>query len=493
MKKGHNYGKCRKCGEIHHHPNFGKPKPYKGKTFVERYGSVERANEIIKKMSIGIKKAYKEGRKKPVRNFGSKNPMRRDDVKAKHKLLVQRAVGSEWRKNSSNALKGRKVGGALKPKQVSKSVKALWQDENSVYNSKNYRKKLSKRRVYYKYKNEFGEKFQSSWEYKFANFLRKEGIDYEIRKTVWITEKHYRIADFYLPSLNLYCEIIGLLSPLLVNSRNYNNMFRTKLCEYKKLGIDYLCIYPQDFRDLKRVFEDKRKETYISEVFTSFSGEGLTIGKVYNFVRFEGCNMSCKGCDTTYAFKRENKINLRQILDLLKVSWCNTKHRSVFLTGGEPTIAPYILDFVKLLKRHKFYIHIQTNGSNFSRELFNICNFISCDIKTPVFGVESSDKVIKNISKFYPSKHEFKAVIKNREDIDYIKKKIVSLELSSSTFILQPFDEILSKSGTEYLKGINKSLKFITKNIILDKFWSDKKVRVLPQLHKLAYGNKRGT
>ena len=40
----------------------------------------------------------------------------------------------------------------------------------------------------------------------------------------------------------------------------------------------------------------------IIEKFVSIDGEGPTAGELATFIRFQGCNLRCSWCDTTYSF-----------------------------------------------------------------------------------------------------------------------------------------------------------------------------------------------
>ena len=42
----------------------------------------------------------------------------------------------------------------------------------------------------------------------------------------------------------------------------------------------------------------------IIEKFVSIDGEGPTAGELATFIRFQGCNLRCSWCDTTYSFDK---------------------------------------------------------------------------------------------------------------------------------------------------------------------------------------------
>ena len=475
----------------------GKSKPYKGKTYEERYGK-ERGEDIGRRISLGQKKAYETGKRKPVRMFGDSNPIRNPIYKEKHRKSVQKKDRLDWRKHLSEALKGRQVGGALKPKQVAEKIRNLKKNPNSTYNSPIYHTKLSLgqrkswkegRRTYgrkrFKYENDRGEKFQSTLELKVADYFYSNGINYEQYPIVKDYNKCH-VLDFYLPNKELLVEVAGLFG---YNLWGYDEKHEIRINSLKVLRKKYLMLYKEDLKSLSKAFEDLDKKVYVTEIFWSILGEGNEIGQIASFVRFSQCNLRCIGCDTTYAFEEGQQLSLREILDSLKLF----KVKRVFVTGGEPCINPYIKDFLRLLKLHKYEIIVQTNGTVFDKEIFDLCDFVSCDIKTPVFGTKSVDEVITQIYGNYLRKHQFKFVVKDKEDIKFVENEIIRLKIpKSSQIILQPFEPKFSKNSLEYVQNIKESLQFLWGYVTKSSFWTERRVRVLPQLHKLAYGTKRG-
>ena len=101
----------------------------------------------------------------------------------------------------------------------------------------------------------------------------------------------------------------------------------------------------------------------IIEQFLSVDGEGPTAGRLAAFVRFQGCNLRCSWCDTTYSFEQENVTAYRtaeEIYKIIKESGASC----VTLTGGEPLLHPEIGSLLKILNEDDSLLtHIETNGS----------------------------------------------------------------------------------------------------------------------------------
>jgi 7-carboxy-7-deazaguanine synthase len=106
-------------------------------------------------------------------------------------------------------------------------------------------------------------------------------------------------------------------------------------------------------------------KTYmVNEVFYSLQGEGARAGTANVFVRFSGCNLTCKvethgfDCDTEFTSGR--KLTGLQLLE--EMDEIGNQCRNVILTGGEPLLQ--VDDqLVLLLKEHHWHIAIETNGS----------------------------------------------------------------------------------------------------------------------------------
>src|SRR5258707_13951653 len=81
----------------------------------------------------------------------------------------------------------------------------------------------------------------------------------------------------------------------------------------------------------------------ISEIFYSVQGEGSLVGVPSVFVRTSGCNLRCVWCDTPYTSWRPegDELSLDEILARVDAS---PQARHVVVTGGEPLIAPEIVE-----------------------------------------------------------------------------------------------------------------------------------------------------
>lgn len=94
----------------------------------------------------------------------------------------------------------------------------------------------------------------------------------------------------------------------------------------------------------------------IVEIFESLQGEGYNVGMPAVFLRFGGCNLACKWCDTD--FQTYHPLSLDAIIQ--KVQTYKTKN--IIITGGEPTLQTDLALLLQRLKENNYYIAIETNG-----------------------------------------------------------------------------------------------------------------------------------
>ena len=104
----------------------------------------------------------------------------------------------------------------------------------------------------------------------------------------------------------------------------------------------------------------------VSEIFYSVQGEGSTVGVPSVFVRFFGCNLRCKWCDTAYASRENGSFTETDVNVLVScIKDFGESVRNVVLTGGEPRFQSELPLFTltKQLKEIGCRIEMETNGT----------------------------------------------------------------------------------------------------------------------------------
>ena len=101
-----------------------------------------------------------------------------------------------------------------------------------------------------------------------------------------------------------------------------------------------------------------KNEFPVVELFDSIDGEGKRTGLMAIFVRFAGCNLRCTYCDTAYALRRSDALEVLTGEELLerihKYPW-----KRITFTGGEPMLQN-LLPLCQILSDEGYDINIET-------------------------------------------------------------------------------------------------------------------------------------
>ncbi|MBI3819643.1 MAG: 7-carboxy-7-deazaguanine synthase QueE [Planctomycetes bacterium] len=125
----------------------------------------------------------------------------------------------------------------------------------------------------------------------------------------------------------------------------------------------------------------------LSEVFASIQGEGAYVGEPQTFVRFAGCPLRCKYCDSESTWHatprwrwlqngsaREllNPASLEDVLGAIAEVEAGSAPRTVSITGGEPLVhADFLATLAPILRNAGRRVHLETAGVH-ARELAKI-------------------------------------------------------------------------------------------------------------------------
>ncbi len=210
----------------------------------------------------------------------------------------------------------------------------------------------------------------------------------------------------------------------------------------------------------------------ISEIFFSLQGEGLEIGLPTVFIRLFACDLRCSWCDTMYAVEgRDFKDqSVEEVINEVQEHGC----KRVCITGGEPLIQmKEVEELANWLLDHGYTILLETSGHKMPPPiLWTEKSIISMDCKCPSSNMQ--DKMdFELFSKLRP-RDQLKFVIQDIDDYEYARA-ILNRYTINANIIFQP------THGSE--------LAWLTEKVIDDKL---EHIRVLPQLHKIIWGNKRG-
>jgi 7-carboxy-7-deazaguanine synthase len=214
-------------------------------------------------------------------------------------------------------------------------------------------------------------------------------------------------------------------------------------------------------------------EIKISEMFSSYQGEGLYVGEKQIFVRFYGCNLKCSYCDEIE--KRYEVYDTKRVVSEIKKLSKKENIKTISFTGGEPLLyVDEIKSIIKELNGYKFML--ETNGI-FYKELKKIIKFIdivSMDIKLPHYTGKDFFNEHLEFLKVSRDKVYVKVIFDNKVDIRDFKKAVnlVSKVSKKIPFFIQPI------SGKKLDFKVIDKLYFIAIRKLSN-------VRFLPQIHKL--------
>jgi len=138
----------------------------------------------------------------------------------------------------------------------------------------------------------------------------------------------------------------------------------------------------------------------ICEIFSSIQGEGLYVGRRQVFVRFAGCNLRCRYCDTARGAPsgtcsiesaggspatRQNPLDAQELSEAVGGLAGSARYHSISLTGGEPLLhADFLLRWLPTLKTG-LCLHLETNGTlpDALEQIVALIDVVAMDIKLP--------------------------------------------------------------------------------------------------------------
>jgi 7-carboxy-7-deazaguanine synthase len=236
----------------------------------------------------------------------------------------------------------------------------------------------------------------------------------------------------------------------------------------------------------------------VLEIFgPTIQGEGMVIGQKTMFVRTAGCDYSCSWCDSSFTWDGSGKNDIRmmeaeEIWQELKRIGGN--HFSfVTISGGNPALLNNLNELTEILKANQIKIGLETQGSRWQEWFYEI-DELTISPKPPSSGMVTDfkilDTIIGNLEKGENSKnYSLKVVVFDDQDYMYAKK--VHYRYPNIPFFLQVGnDDTTTKNDQELLIHLLKKYERLIDKVMLDRKFNH--VKVLPQLHTLLWGNKRG-
>ncbi|MCU1335464.1 MAG: Radical domain protein [Bryobacterales bacterium] len=224
----------------------------------------------------------------------------------------------------------------------------------------------------------------------------------------------------------------------------------------------------------------------ISEIFYSIQGEGMLTGVPSVFVRTLGCNLRCVWCDTPYTSWAPEGTEMRvdEVLECVR----QYPARHAVVTGGEPMIAPHIIELTERIKRLGLHVTIETAGTVYHR--------VACDLMSISPKLANSTPHDREGGKWAPQherlryqpevlsrlmseyEYQLKFVVSSPDDMVEIAKMLEDTQADRSRVVLMP-------EGTTP-EAIRERAPWLTEICKREGF------RYSPRLHIDLWGNRRG-
>lgn len=251
----------------------------------------------------------------------------------------------------------------------------------------------------------------------------------------------------------------------------------------------------------------KIKRYSISEIFgPTIQGEGPLIGVKTFFVRFAGCDWDCDWCDTKYAVKPHYPGWVQNWLDAIEIRWelvqLGIKPGDwITMSGGNPAL---FVDTPLLNVLADYKIAMETQGSwPVTGETLARIKSLVVSPKPPSskmhveFNLERTQNLIKY--RIHSDLTSLKFVVFTEEDLTWTKERLA--EIKPDKFVRLFLSIGTPLSSPELLADETQYMSYIRNTIMTDwAKWADRilqdevlsRFTLLPQLHTLAWGQKRG-
>ena len=204
----------------------------------------------------------------------------------------------------------------------------------------------------------------------------------------------------------------------------------------------------------------------ISEIFYSLQGESNSVGLPTVFVRLTGCPLRCGYCDTSYAFKGGEWLELDAVMERVAAY----APQYVCVTGGEPLAQEACLELLVALCDAGYRVSLETSGAlDISRVDPRVVNVM--DLKTPGSG-EVEKNLFSNIDRLKPE-DQVKFVICDAADYDWAREQLRAWDLGNRCQVL--FSPALgSQDATQLAEWILRDRLNVRFQIQLHKYlWGD--------------------
>lgn len=236
----------------------------------------------------------------------------------------------------------------------------------------------------------------------------------------------------------------------------------------------------------------------VLEIFgPTIQGEGMVVGRKTMFVRTAGCDYRCAWCDSSFTWDGSAKEDIVQMTSeeiwqrLKEIGGSHFDH--VTISGGNPALLAAMDNLIDLLQENNIEVALETQGSRY-QDWFVKIDDLTISPKPPSSKMKTNweklDDIIHQLEVNERLAHtSLKVVIFDKEDLRYAEK--VHQRYPKLNFFLQVGNDDLEEIEPQQLSQhlLNK-YEWLIDQVVASSVLN--RVRVLPQVHALVWGNKRG-
>lgn len=236
----------------------------------------------------------------------------------------------------------------------------------------------------------------------------------------------------------------------------------------------------------------------VLEIFgPTIQGEGMVVGRKTMFVRTAGCDYSCAWCDSAFTWDGSAKEEIRQMTSEEIIKELKEKGGNYFdhvtISGGNPALLKDLGELIDSLHQAEIEVAIETQGSRY-QDWFLKVDDLTISPKPPSSKMKTNWSVLDNIIEQMSENHHLehtslKIVIFNEEDLEYAIE--VHERYPKVALFLQVGNDELAEEESEHLASyLLQRYEWLIEKVMANARLNH--VRVLPQVHALVWGNKRG-
>ncbi|UAL53912.1 MULTISPECIES: 7-carboxy-7-deazaguanine synthase QueE [Metabacillus] len=240
------------------------------------------------------------------------------------------------------------------------------------------------------------------------------------------------------------------------------------------------------------------KKFPVLEIFgPTIQGEGMVIGQKTMFVRTAGCDYSCSWCDSAFTWDGSAKDDIRQLTaeeiwsELFELGGSHFSH--VTISGGNPALLGNLNELIDLLHEKKVKVAIETQGSRL-QPWFDQIDDLTISPKPPSSGMKTDFDKLDEIVRYLTEKKRLhhaslKVVVFDEQDLEYAK--MVHKKYPEIIFYLQVGNDLVQEPDDgKLITHLLTRYEWLIDRAVSEEDLNN--ARVLPQLHTLVWGNKRG-